>query len=275
MVNWSVEMFNQSAFLKVHERSQEVDFILLLLRKLLRFNSPYVKACASLMDVISTTSSFATAQLSHFSTSNDPNKPSGHPHVSDHRLQAVCRVLQHSDQGHNVTGLHVRGGWTPSPHRGVLHGRHPDLSTQGETTTRRNVLCHFLATSMRQYLDVQQEDAAEPHISKEMYDVAICLIQKFDEMEGEESRYIYWIILQAFFNAKIIGACYCSRANKGDGSLFSERGSVLVFLPGMQEIRVMQEALAKLSHRRWECQSAACPLLVNRLFLCCPTHYIF
>lgn len=44
---------------------------------------------------------------------------------------------------------------------------------------------------VRQVLCVRQADrlnAAEPQISKEIYDVAIGLIQSFDEMEGKESR---------------------------------------------------------------------------------------
>lgn len=121
-------------------------------------------------------------------------------------MQTVCRVLQHGGQGQNVSSVCVWGGRTPSPHRRVLHGRPPALSTDGETTT-----VHFLyvAFSPRpsprlvgQFLCVQQEDrlnADEPHISKEMYDVAIGLIQSFDEMEGEESRCAYWITLRAFF----------------------------------------------------------------------------
>lgn len=41
----------------------------------------------------------------------------------------------------------------------------------------------------------------------------------------------------------------CSSKEHGDMTL-SERGSVLVFLPGMSEIRYMQEALSKLVHKR-------------------------
>lgn len=48
--------------------------------------------------------------------------------------------------------------------------------------------------------------------------------------------------------------CFCSLYSKdskehGDMAL-SERGSVLVFLPGISEIRSMQEALSKLAHKR-------------------------
>uniref|UniRef100_A0A3P9PLI0 RNA helicase n=1 Tax=Poecilia reticulata TaxID=8081 RepID=A0A3P9PLI0_POERE len=54
-------------------------------------------------------------------------------------------------------------------------------------------------------------------ISPKMYDLAISLIQSFNEMEGTP---------------------------------LSERGSVLVFLPGIHEIRCMQESLAKLANQR-------------------------
>lgn len=48
--------------------------------------------------------------------------------------------------------------------------------------------------------------------------------------------------------------CFCSLYSKdskehGDMTV-SERGSVLVFLPGIFEIRYMQEALSKLVHKR-------------------------
>lgn len=44
---WFFGQFNHSALPKVHERSQEMDFVLLVLRKLLCSNSPYVKVSAS------------------------------------------------------------------------------------------------------------------------------------------------------------------------------------------------------------------------------------
>lgn len=66
-------------------------------------------------------------------------------------------------------------------------------------TVKRHLAIFFVTFSprpsqrlVRRFLCVQQEDrlnADEPHISKEMYDVAIGLIQSFDEMEGEESRH--------------------------------------------------------------------------------------
>uniref|UniRef100_A0A8D3DRD0 RNA helicase n=1 Tax=Scophthalmus maximus TaxID=52904 RepID=A0A8D3DRD0_SCOMX len=60
-------------------------------------------------------------------------------------------------------------------------------------------------------IDLHHPD--DPHISAEIYNLAISLIQSFDESEGKYS-------------------------------------SVLVFLPGIHEISYMQEALAKLVHKR-------------------------
>uniref|UniRef100_A0A8C8CWX0 RNA helicase n=1 Tax=Oncorhynchus tshawytscha TaxID=74940 RepID=A0A8C8CWX0_ONCTS len=60
----------------------------------------------------------------------------------------------------------------------------------------------------------------EPYITVEMYNVAVSLIQSFDELEQE-----------------------------GRLSL-PDRGSVLVFLPGLGEIHYMQEALSKLVRKR-------------------------
>lgn len=44
--------------------------------------------------------------------------------------------------------------------------------------------------------------------------------------------------------------CVSSKAKKEGGMTLSERGSVLVFLPGIYEISYMQEALTKLVHKR-------------------------
>ncbi|EMP32902.1 Putative ATP-dependent RNA helicase TDRD9 [Chelonia mydas] len=66
----------------------------------------------------------------------------------------------------------------------------------------------------------------EPMIAKEMYEVAISLIQLFDELEMKESG-----------------------ENKNLG-LVSERGSVLVFLPGLAEMNYMHELLTSMIHKR-------------------------
>lgn len=44
--------------------------------------------------------------------------------------------------------------------------------------------------------------------------------------------------------------CLFSKSYEEHGVTLSERGSVLVFLPGLFEIKYMQEALSKLVHKR-------------------------
>lgn len=91
-----------------------------------------------------------------------------------------------------------------SPHRRVLHGRPAAVSTHGETTARHVLLASPSAelrvkTPVRQSPRVRQVDsthAGDPSISKETYDVAIGLIQSFDEMEGEDFRWARRITLE-------------------------------------------------------------------------------
>ncbi|NXX17523.1 TDRD9 helicase, partial [Podargus strigoides] len=61
-----------------------------------------------------------------------------------------------------------------------------------------------------------------PVIVKEMYEVAVVLIQSFDELEMQSN------------------------------SVTSERGSVLVFLPGLSEIRCMHSRLSNLLNQKWQ-----------------------
>ncbi|XP_060037067.1 ATP-dependent RNA helicase TDRD9 isoform X1 [Erinaceus europaeus] len=68
----------------------------------------------------------------------------------------------------------------------------------------------------------------EPVITKDMYDIAIALIQMFDDMDVKESGSKTW-----------------------SGAQFvSERSSVLVFLPGLGEINYMHELLTNMVHKR-------------------------
>ncbi|KAL2102407.1 hypothetical protein ACEWY4_001575 [Coilia grayii] len=69
----------------------------------------------------------------------------------------------------------------------------------------------------------------EPGISVQMYNIAISLIQKFDTMEDQDQS--------------------PKEETRGVMKL-PERGSVLVFLPGLAEIEYMQDALSKLGSRR-------------------------
>uniref|UniRef100_A0A7N8X5C7 RNA helicase n=1 Tax=Mastacembelus armatus TaxID=205130 RepID=A0A7N8X5C7_9TELE len=80
----------------------------------------------------------------------------------------------------------------------------------------------FYLDDLRNHFSYRPLHLDDPQISVAMYSVAISLIQSFDEMECKDSS----------------------------GITVSERGSVLVFLPGIHEISYMQEALAKLAHKR-------------------------
>ncbi|KFW93053.1 Putative ATP-dependent RNA helicase TDRD9, partial [Phalacrocorax carbo] len=68
----------------------------------------------------------------------------------------------------------------------------------------------------------------EPVIVREMYEVAVSLIQSFDELEMKSNR------------------------EKKTSSVASERGSVLVFLPGLSEISYMHSRLSNMFNKRWQ-----------------------
>ncbi|XP_018545536.1 ATP-dependent RNA helicase TDRD9 [Lates calcarifer] len=158
---------------EVHERTEEMDFLLLVLRKLLHSNSRYVKII--LMSATINCRQFAE----YFGTPIQGKMNPAYVFEVEGAPYAIEEF--YLDDLHSLFPYRVE-----SPH-----------------------------------LD-------DPHISVEMYNLAISLIQSFDEMEGKDS----------------------SKAEKESGMTSSERGSVLVFLPGLHEISCMQESLAKLVHRR-------------------------
>uniref|UniRef100_A0A671WK84 ATP-dependent RNA helicase TDRD9 n=1 Tax=Sparus aurata TaxID=8175 RepID=A0A671WK84_SPAAU len=148
---------------EVHERTEEMDLLLLVLRNLLNSNSPYVKII--LMS--------ATINCSQFA-------------------QYFASL--------------VRGKMSPA-YVFEVEGSPYAVEEFYQDDLHRLFPCR---------LELPHID--DPNIPVEMYNLAVSLIQSFDEMEG--------------------------------GMTSSERGSVLVFLPGIHEIRCMQEALSKLVHRR-------------------------
>ncbi|XP_019940808.2 ATP-dependent RNA helicase TDRD9 isoform X2 [Paralichthys olivaceus] len=158
---------------EVHERTEEMDFLLLVLRKLLHSNSRYVKII--LMSATINCTQFAEYFGTLIRGKMNP------AYVFE--VEGAPFVIEefYLDDLHNLL-----------PYK--FEPRHPD----------------------------------DPYISVEMYNLAISLIQSFDELEGKDSR----------------------KADKDSGLTSSERGSVLVFLPGLHEISYMQEALAKLVHKR-------------------------
>ncbi|XP_061824859.2 ATP-dependent RNA helicase TDRD9 [Nerophis lumbriciformis] len=155
---------------EVHERTEEMDFLLLVLRKLLNSNSRYVKIIL---------------------------------------MSATINCRQFAD-------------YFSTPIRGKMNPAYV-FEVEGAPYGIEDFYLEDL-----QHLSLYSVDSAhldEPHISAQMYDLAVSLIQSFDKMEGQDS-------------------------SDDDGARFSERGSVLVFLPGSHEITYMHQALAKLVRKR-------------------------
>uniref|UniRef100_A0A3B4T453 ATP-dependent RNA helicase TDRD9 n=1 Tax=Seriola dumerili TaxID=41447 RepID=A0A3B4T453_SERDU len=156
---------------KVHERTEEMDFLLLVLRKLLHSNSRYVKIIL---------------------------------------MSATINCRQFAE----YFGTPIRGKMNPAY----------VFEVEGAPYAIEEFYLDDLQNMFPYRVELLHID--DPHISVEMYNLAISLIQSFDEMEGKDSK-----------------------AEKEGGMTLSERGSVLVFLPGIHEISYMQEALAKLVHK--------------------------
>ncbi|XP_014187415.1 ATP-dependent RNA helicase TDRD9 [Haplochromis burtoni] len=158
---------------EVHERTSEMDFLLLVLRKLLRSNSYHIKIIL---------------------------------------MSATINCKQFAD-------------YFATPIRGKLNPAYV-FEVEGASYATED----FYLDDLHHLSPYRTESAhpGDPYISADMYSLAISLIQSFDEMEGKNS----------------------SKAKKEGGMTLSERGSVLVFLPGIHEISYMQEALTKLVHKR-------------------------
>ncbi|XP_029316166.1 LOW QUALITY PROTEIN: ATP-dependent RNA helicase TDRD9 [Cottoperca gobio] len=158
---------------EVHERTKELDFLLLVLRKLLHSNSCYVKIIL---------------------------------------MSATINCRQFAE----YFGTPVCGKMNPA--------------YVFEVEGAPYVIEEFYLEDLQRLIPYRVEPAYldDPYISLEMYNIAISLIQSFDEMEGKDF----------------------SKAENKSAMTSSERGSVLVFLPGFHEIGYMQEALAKLVHKR-------------------------
>uniref|UniRef100_A0A8C8GY56 ATP-dependent RNA helicase TDRD9 n=1 Tax=Oncorhynchus tshawytscha TaxID=74940 RepID=A0A8C8GY56_ONCTS len=154
---------------EVHERTEELDFLLLVVRKLLHSNSRYIKVI--LMSATINCREFAEYFGTPIRSQMNPAyvfEVEGAPYaIKEFYLEDLCSLIPYR----------VRGG---APN--------------------------------------------DPYITVEMYNVAVSLIQSFDELEAKDQR-------------------------EGGLSL-PDRGSVLVFLPGLGEIHYMQEALSKLVRKR-------------------------
>ncbi|NXN95926.1 TDRD9 helicase, partial [Rhinopomastus cyanomelas] len=158
---------------EVHERSEELDLLLLVIRKLLHRNSESVK-------VILMSASIDCKEFADYFALP----------VHD-GLSPVC-VFKVEGKSYVVKEYYL------DDLEDIVHFKLPSPNTE------------------------------EPVILKETYEVAVSLIESFDEFEikknGEE---------------RCLGVT-------------SERGSVLVFLPGLNEISYMQSRLSNTPKRRWQ-----------------------
>ncbi|XP_006739106.1 ATP-dependent RNA helicase TDRD9-like [Leptonychotes weddellii] len=158
---------------EVHERTEEMDFLLLVVRKLLRTNSRFVKVI--LMSATINCKEFADYFAVPVQNKMNPAyvfEVEGKPHsIEEYYLD---------DLGH------------------IHHGRLPPCVLE------------------------------EPVIPKDIYEVAVSLIQMFDDLDVKERGSKTW-----------------------SGAQFVlERSSVLVFLPGLGEINYMHELLTNMVHKR-------------------------
>uniref|UniRef100_A0A8C1IR60 ATP-dependent RNA helicase TDRD9 n=1 Tax=Cyprinus carpio TaxID=7962 RepID=A0A8C1IR60_CYPCA len=161
---------------EVHERTEELDFLLLVVRKLLRTNSRYVK-------VILMSATINCAEFAEY------------------------------------FGTPIRNQMNPAY----------VFEVEGAPYAIEEFYLDELKTILPLGINVDLTFPVDPCITEEMYNVAVSLIQSFDEMEAKDQ----------------------SRCSEQTGSAtHPERGSVLVFLPGLAEIQYMKEALAKLVRKR-------------------------
>ncbi|KAJ7345223.1 hypothetical protein JRQ81_001173, partial [Phrynocephalus forsythii] len=160
---------------EVHERTEEMDFLLLIVRKLLHTNSRFVKVI--LMSATINCQEFADYFAIPVRNKLYPAyvfEVEGKPHaIEEYYLDDLKPVLSHI--------------WIPA------------------------------------------QVFEEPLICPEMYRAAVTLIQWFDKLEVEESG-----------------------KESHNLSFVLERGSVLVFLPGLLEINYMHELLTTMAHRRFQ-----------------------
>ncbi|XP_070105457.1 ATP-dependent RNA helicase TDRD9 isoform X5 [Equus caballus] len=158
---------------EVHERTEEMDFLLLVVRKLLRTNSRFVKVV--LMSATINCKDFADYFAVPVQNKMNP-----------------AYVFEVEGKPHSIEEYYLND---------LEHVHHSRLSP------------HLLE---------------EPVITKDIYEVAVSLIQMFDDLDMKESGKKTW-----------------------SGAQFvSERSSVLVFLPGLGEINYMHELLTNMVHKR-------------------------
>ncbi|XP_014646069.1 PREDICTED: putative ATP-dependent RNA helicase TDRD9 isoform X2 [Ceratotherium simum simum] len=157
---------------EVHERTEEMDFLLLVVRKLLRTNSRFVKVV--LMSATINCKDFADYFAVPVQNKMNP-----------------AYIFEVEGKPYAIEEYYLND---------LEHVHHSRLSP------------HLLE---------------EPVITKDIYEVAVSLIQMFDDLDMKESGKTW-----------------------SDAQCVSERSSVLVFLPGLGEINYMHELLTNMVHKR-------------------------
>ncbi|XP_036100810.1 ATP-dependent RNA helicase TDRD9 [Molossus molossus] len=158
---------------EVHERTEEMDFLLLVVRKLLRTNSRFVK-------VILMSATINCREFADYFAVPVQNKMN------------PAYVFEVAGQPHSIEEYYLG-----------------DLE-------------HVLRSALPPHV------LEEPVITKDMYEVAVSLVQMFDDMDMKESGNKSWSGTQFVW----------------------ERSSVLVFLPGLSEINYMHELLTNMIQKR-------------------------
>ncbi|NXS99241.1 TDRD9 helicase, partial [Jacana jacana] len=169
----SLDEFTHIFIDEVHERTEEMDFLLLMVRKLLRAKSKSVKVIL---------------------------------------MSASINCKEFAD----YFALPVPDGLNPAR----------VFKMEGKPYAIEEYYLDDLKQSVQFQLPPQR--IGEPVIMKEMYEVAVSLIQSFDELEMKSNR------------------------EEKNSSVASERGSVLVFLPGLNEIEYLHSRLSSMFYKRWQ-----------------------
>ncbi|KAI1237565.1 hypothetical protein IHE44_0013645 [Lamprotornis superbus] len=181
----SLTQFTHIFIDEVHERTEEIDFLLLVTRKLLCTNSQSVK-------IILMSASINSKELADYFAL-----------PVHYGMNPVC-VFKVEGRPFAVEEYYL-----------------DDLKDIFDF----QLYCVNLITSFSKQLHPQS--LGEPVIKRTMYEVAVSLIQSFDEFEKRSNR---------------------EKKNLSD---LLERGSVLVFLPGLGEIRYMHSRLSD-KYQRWQ-----------------------
>ncbi|KAL8168901.1 UNVERIFIED_CONTAM: ATP-dependent RNA helicase tdrd9 [Gekko kuhli] len=183
---------------EVHERTEDMDFLLLVVRKLLRTNSRFVK-------VVLMSATINCQEFADYFAVPVRNK--------------LCPAYMFEVEG--------------KPH--AIEEYYLDDLKPIFSYIRRFVwldVCSCSGNTLKSFPELRTGEipplvVEEPLIHTEMYKLAVAMIQWFDELEmresGLEQRYL---------------------------DLMSDRGSVLVFLPGLAEINHMHELLTNMVHKR-------------------------